>query len=120
MTSEEATRIFSEIEACPPLMRDEAKAAYLSREVDWILTLVDGREDQPGWARLMFRRQRNDLPYVAARVPLSDCPWLRYVHSGETVRLRGRIADVNARSIELESASVSQVIEAGHCPPRLS
>ncbi len=112
MTTEEATRIFSEIEACPPLMRDKVKAAYLSREVDWILTLADGHEERPGWARLMFRRQRSDLSFVAARVPLSDCPWLRYVHSGETVRLRGRIADVNARSIELEGASVSQVIDA--------
>ncbi len=110
----EPGKIFAEMKAQPPLMQDRAKAAYLSREVDWILTLADGHEERPGWARLMFRRQRSDLSFVAARVPLSDCPWLRHVHSGETIRLRGRIADVNARSIELEGASVSQVIDAAH------
>lgn len=112
--------IFAELEACPPFMRDQAKAAYLSREVDWILTLADGHEERPGWARLMFRRRRSDLGFVAARVPLSDCPWLRHVRSGETIRLRGRIAGIDALSIEVEGASVSQVIEAAHSPPRLS
>ena len=108
----EPEAIFSEISAQPPLRRDEARASYVGREVDWTLVYIDGWEQSRGRARLAFKQERSIVKCVFATVPLSDCPWLRHVHSGETIRLRGRIADIDGLSIELDGASVSQLIEA--------
>lgn len=106
----EPSEIFAEIDACPPLMRERKKVVYLGKDVDWVLNLVNGWEERSGQARLALKEQRSIVQYVAATVPLSDCPWLRHVHAGELLRVRGRIADVGTMSIELEGASVSHVV----------
>ena len=111
----EPEEIFAEIKAQPPLMRERAKSTFIGKEIDWVLTLVDGWEKGRGYARLMFRRQPSDVGFVAANVPLSDCPWLKHTHAGETIRLRGSIADGDTLTIELKGASVSHVVdEAAH------
>lgn len=110
----EPGKIFAAIEARPPLMREEAKAMYLGKDVDWILNLVNGWAERSERARLALRQERSNVQFVIATVPLSDCPWLRHVHASERLRIRGRIADIDNMSIELEGASVSHVVEAAH------
>ena len=111
-TKVEPSELFAKIDACPPLMREQAKAMYLGKEVDWILNLVNGWAERSEHARLALRQERSNVQFVIATVPLSDCPWLRHVHTGERLRIRGRIADIDGMSIELEGTSVSQLIEA--------
>src|SRR3989338_8153414 len=76
----EPAEIFSEISACPPLMRTQTKAVYIGREVDWTLTFTDGYEDRPGCARVMFHYQPHEVKFIAMGVPLADYPWLRSAH----------------------------------------
>ena len=110
----EPEAIFAEVDACPPLMRKEAKSRFIGQEVDWTLVFTDGWQESSGLARLAFRQQRNMVQFVAATVPLTDCPWLKHMHAGEIMRVRGRISELSRLAIMLEGASVSQVIEAAY------
>ena len=112
MRTLEPEAIFSEISAQPPLRRDEARASYVGREVDWTLVYIDGWEQSRGRARLAFKQERSIVKCVFATVPLADCPWLKHMHAGEIMRVRGRIAELNRLTLTLKGASVSQVIEA--------
>lgn len=105
-------RIFAEIEAQPMPAREQAKAAYVGKEVDWVLRLADGWEEEPGSARLAFRYQPNEVKFVSATVPLSDCPWLKHLHAGEVMRVRGRIAELGSLAIRLKGATVTQLVTA--------
>lgn len=113
----EPERIFSEIDAQPPLMREQARAAYVGKGVDWVLTFADGWQESSEFARLAFRQERSVVRFVKATVPLTDCPWLKHMHAGEIMRVRGRIAELDRLSITLRGASVSQFIQATHYPP---
>jgi len=109
-TALEPEAIFSAVSAQPPLRRDEARASYVGREVDWTLVYIDGWEQSRGRARLAFKQERSIARCVFASVPLTDCPWLKHLHAGEIMRVRGRIAELNQLTITLRGASVSQVI----------
>ena len=90
------------------------KAVYVGMEVDWALRFVDGYEELPGSARVLFRSRPSDLTYVAVTAPLADYPWLASLHRGEPVQVRGHIAEVSAMCIELKDASLLQLVEAAH------
>lgn len=108
----EPANIFEKIEAQPPLMRGQAKAAYIGKEVDWALTFADGYEDRSGKVRVMFRSRPHEIEFIAMRVALAEYPWLRSLRRGEPVQVRGRIADVGSTSIELRDARLLQLTEA--------
>ncbi len=112
MPAETPGTIFAEIEACPPLMRDDAKTKFIGREVDWTLVFANGWQESADLARLTFRQERGVVEFVAASVPLTECPWLKHMHAGEIMRVRGHIAELTRMTIELKGASVSQVVEA--------
>ena len=98
----EPSEIFAKIEACPPLMREQAKAAYLGKEVAWPVIFVDGYEQSSGHARLTFQYQPSEVKFIGATARLSDYPWLKSTRAGETIRLRGRIRSINTLAIELD------------------
>lgn len=104
--------IFAEIEARPVSAREQAKASYVGQEVDWVLKLADGWQENDQSARLTFRYQPNEVKFVSAAVPLSDCPWLKHLHAGEVMRVRGRIAELGSLTIRLKGASVTQLVAA--------
>ena len=107
----EPREIFTTIGARPPHLREQAKTAYLGKEVDWLLTFVDGWEERGESARLAFRQERGGVRFVVTRLALAD-PWLWLLRSGEPVRVHGRIADIGAQSIELSDARVTQLVGA--------
>ncbi|PIQ83469.1 MAG: hypothetical protein COV75_07485 [Candidatus Omnitrophica bacterium CG11_big_fil_rev_8_21_14_0_20_63_9] len=105
-------KIFSEIKAQPPLMQEQERSMYVGKEVDWTLLFADGYEASPGVARVMFRSEPNVLQFVAMNVRLADYPWLKSMHRGEVVRVRGRISGFSALSVELKNADLLQLAEA--------
>ena len=98
----DSANIFAEIDAHPPLMREEAVKTYAGKDVDWLLTFFSGREFGSGGVRLTFRVASQGLGMVVGAVSLSDYPWLRSLHADEVVRVRGRIHTIDTLSIELE------------------
>ena len=94
--------IFAEVDAHPPLMREEAIKTCVGKDVDWLLTFFNGYELGVGRARLMFRIASQGIGMVAGTVSLSDYPWLKSFHAGDAVRVRGRIRTIDTFSIELE------------------
>ena len=92
--------IFAKMDACPPLMRDEAQDAYLGKEVAWLLHFADGAVRQQGEAYLIFQVD-DGVRVVTGTVVLADYPWLKSLRTNETVRVRGRIRRVDAMKIEL-------------------
>src|SRR3989338_3076418 len=107
MTTDEARRIFSEIEACPPLMRAQARAAHIGKEVDWTASFFSGEIENKEQTFVAFRHDASDK-MLFARVKLADYPWLRSTKRGEVVRLRGRICDIGPLTIDLEAVSLAQ------------
>ena len=108
--------LFAEIDAQPPLMRDEAAKRYVGREVDWPLTFFSGHEHDLGQARVMFRVASQGIGMVVGAVSLSDYPWLRSLHADEAVRVRGRIRNIDTMSIELDISDlllVSDTFQSG-------
>lgn len=83
-----------------------AKNAYLGTDVDWALRFADGYEELPGYARLLFQSRARDLTYVAVTVPMADYPWLERMRQGEPLQVRGHVAEIGKRSIELTGASL--------------
>ena len=113
MTTNEAVKIFSEIEACPPLMRSKARAAHIGKEVDWTTTFFSGEMENEKRAFLAFRHEASDK-MIFTRASLADYPWLQSSQRGEPVRLRGRISKIGPLTIDLEGVSLTQIVEAAH------
>ena len=113
MMTDEAAKIFSEIEAGPPLMRAKARAAYIGKEVEWTAMFFSGEPENDERAFLAFRHEPSHK-MIFARVALADYSWLQSTRRGELVRLHGRIADIGPLTIDLEGVSLIQVAEAAH------
>ena len=113
MTTDEAVKIFSEIEACPPLMRSKARAVHIGKEVDWTATFFSGEMENEKRAFLAFRHEVSDK-MIFVRASLADYPWLQSAQRGEPVRLRGRISKIGPLTIDLEGVSLTQIVEAAH------
>ena len=111
MMTDEAAKIFSEIEAGPPLMRAKARAVYIGNEIDWTAAFFSGEMEDEERAFLALRHEASDK-MIFAHVSLLDYPWLQSTRRGEAVRLRGRIAEIGPLTIDLEVVSLSQVAEA--------
>ena len=111
MTTQEAVKIFSKIEAYPPLMRSKARAAYIGKKVDWTATFFSGEMENKKRVFLAFKHEASDK-MIFTRVKLADYPWLKTAQRGETVQLRGRIEKIDALTIDLESVSLTRVAEA--------
>ena len=105
-----SAKIFADIEAQPPLMRDEAAEAYLGQEVDWALTFASGSKDNSGNAHLSFHISNEVIRGVQGTVSLSEYPWLKSLRADEPVRVRGRIRAISTLSIELE---IGELVLAG-------
>lgn len=113
MTTDEAVKIFSEIEAYPPLMRAKARAAHVGKEVDWTATFFSGEMEDEERAFVAFRHEASDK-MLFARVSLADYPWLQSARRGEAVRLQGRISKIGPLTIDLEAVNLTQIVEAAH------
>ena len=96
------SEIFAEVEACPPLMREQAKAAYIGKEVAWPAIFANGYEQSLGQVRLMFQPDPTQVKFIGTTVCLLDYPWLKSTRAGETIHARGRIKNIDALRIELE------------------
>lgn len=94
--------IYAEINSHPPLMREQAKAAYIGREVDWPATFTDASEQPGEKASLMFYFEERDVRAVTGVVSLSEYPQLRSLHSDERLRVRGTIRKIDQLFIELD------------------
>lgn len=105
----EPSAIFKEIEAKPPLMREQAKAKYIGKQVKWTLTFLDGREGQDGEAHLTFHFNPQDIRMVSGNVFLSEYPRLRSMQPREALRVRGAIRKIDSLCIELEISELSLV-----------
>ena len=97
----EPTGIFAEMDAQPPLMRQQAAAAYLGKEVCWSLIFSNATQ-HGGQARLIFRFDPQSVRMVVGGVLLSSYPSLMRAHAGENALVRGRIRKIDDLSIELE------------------
>ena len=113
MTTDEAIKIFSEIEACPPLMRGKASAAHVGKEVDWIAIFFSGEMESKERAFVAFRHEPSKR-MIFAHVKIADYPWLQTAQRGEPVQLRGRIAGIDPLRIKLDAVSLTRVAEAVH------
>ena len=98
----ELLEIFTQIDSLPPLMRADAANAYVGKTVEWDLTFVDGDETAPGRAHLVFRSGSTGVRMIMADASLEDYPYLRSLPSGEAVRVRGRIKNIDALCINLD------------------
>ncbi len=111
ITTDDAVRIFSEIEARPPLMRAKARATHIGKEVDWTATFFSGEPEDEQRVFLAFRHEASDK-MIFTRVVMADYPWLQSMQRGALVRLHGRISDIGPLTIDLKAASLSPVAEA--------
>lgn len=112
----EPADIFAAIEARPPLMRKEAAASFIGREVNWTLTFSNGSEERPGQAWLIFRSDPHHVKMVAGYASLSDHPNLKTLQPGETVLASGRIRKIDTLYIELDIQDLvfTKAAEAAH------
>lgn len=107
MTTEEAVKIFSEIETYPPLMRAQARTTHVGKDVDWRATFFSGDMEDGQRVFVALRHEASDK-MLFAHVRLADYPWLQSTPRGETLRVRGRIANIGPLSIDLEAVILSQ------------
>ena len=94
--------IFAEIEAHPPLMREEAVKTYVGKDVNWTLTFWTGHMLDDHRVRLAFRVASQGISMVMGTVSLSEYPWLKALHANEMVQVSGRIRDIEPMSLELD------------------
>ena len=94
--------ILAEIQAQPPLMRQEAAKAYIGRMVNWPVTFANASEQSSGLAHLIFRFDSHHINMITGNVSLSDYPQLRALRSGERLRVRGTIRKIDQLFIELD------------------
>ena len=98
--------IGADIDAQPPLKRQEICQAYVGKEVDWLATFINGWKEPKGRAGLAFQVEPHGMT-IFGMVPLASYPWLESLGADETVRVRGRIRKVNALSITLDILELS-------------
>lgn len=110
----EPSAIFGEIESHPPLMREQARAAYIGREVAWSAIFVNGYEQSPGQVRLTFQPEPNEIKFISVTTRLSDYPWLKSACAGEAVRLRGNIRSIDTLSVEVDLKELVPAKPSGH------
>jgi len=109
MTTDEAVKIFSEIETYPPLMRASARAAHVGKEVDWRAAFFSGDMGDGQRVFVALRHEASDK-VLFAHVRLADHPWLQSTPRGETLRVQGRLADIGPLSIDLEAVTLAQAV----------
>ena len=110
------SRLFTEIDAQPPLMRVNAANAYIGKEVDWNLFFLDGSEPVPGMASIMFNSGVSANRIILGEVSLTEHPYLRALHSGEPVRVRGKIRKIDGLCIDLDITELmlAKAVDAVH------
>ena len=113
MMTDETAKTLSEIEAGPPLRRARARAAYIGEAVDWTTVFFSGEPEGEQHAFLTFRHDPSQK-MIFVRVSLVQYPWLQSAQRGESVRLRGQISAIDALTVDLEAATLSQVAEASY------
>ena len=94
--------IFTEVEAQPPLMRQQASKAYVGKTVNWPVIFANASEQPSGQAHLIFRFDEHNVRMIVGEVPLTQYPQLRSLRSGERLRVRGTIRKIDVLFIELE------------------
>lgn len=116
MRSIEPAGIFAEIDAQPPLMRQQTAAAYFGREICWSLMFANATEPYQGQARLMFRFNPDSVRMVVGDIVLSTYPSMMGARDGESVLVRGRVRKIDNLCIELEIQDLvlSRTLEATH------
>ena len=102
----ESSDIFEEIQAQPPLMRQEIRDTFIGKEVEWLLTFANGSVSR-GQAEVYFNAGPRDSGMVAGTASLAEYPWLKSLRVGEAVRVHGRINCVQALMIDLDILELS-------------
>jgi hypothetical protein len=107
MTTDEAVKVFSEIEAGPPLMRTKRWRALIGKAVDWTATFFSGEPEREKRAFIALRHEASDKMLFAS-VKLADYPWLLSCQRGEELRVQGRISKIEPLTIHLETVHLTQ------------
>ena len=102
LESVEPAEIFAEMDAQPPLVRQQAAAIYLDREVCWSLRFANATEPNQGQAHLIFRFDPYDIRMVVGDILLSEYPSMMGARVEENVLVRGRIRKIDNLCIKLE------------------
>ena len=112
----EPAAIFAEMDAQPPLMRPQAVAVYLGREVCWSLRFANATEPSQGQTRLIFRFSSHSIRMVVGDVTLSAYPSMTGTRVNENVLVRGRVRKIDNLCIELEihDLVLSRTLQAAH------
>ena len=97
----ESSDIFEEIQAQPPLMRQEIRDTFIGKEVEWLLTFANGSVHR-GRAEVYFHAGPRNSGMVAGTASLAEYPWLKSLRVGEVVRVHGHISRVQALMINLD------------------
>ena len=108
MTTDEAIKIFAEIDACLPLMRAKLRATHLGKSVDWTATFFSGELESNGRAFVALRHEASNKMLLAS-VKLDDHAWLLSCPRGEEVQVQGRIAKISALTIDLKTVRLTRV-----------
>ncbi len=97
----EPSRILADIEAQPPLMRDECARNYLDQPVDWVLIFRNASKNDRNQARLIFTTEPYGMQMVTGAVDLDCYPSLKFLPADTTVRVQGRIRKIDTSRIDL-------------------
>ena len=106
----EPSDIFEEIQAQPPLMRQEIRDTFIGREVEWLLTFANGSVSR-GRAEVYFNAAPHDIGMVVGTASVAEYPWLKSLRDGEAVHVRGRICRVEALMIHLDKLELTKSTE---------
>lgn len=90
------------MDAQPPLMRQQAAAVYLGREVCWSLRFSNATEPSQGQTRLIFRFDSHSVRMVVGDIALSSYPSMMSARVNENMLVRGRVRKIDNLCIELE------------------
>jgi len=105
-----ANKIIAEIEAVPPLQREDMAKAYVGIPVDWDMYFVYGTPDDKNKFRLMFSpTTRRTGIYVKCSVSKESNAHLLRITENTKLHVHGTIASIESGSIYLKDAKVSQI-----------
>jgi hypothetical protein len=90
------------MDAQPPLMRQQAAAVYLGKDVCWSLRFGNAMQISPGRAQLIFRFDPRSIRMVVGDVVLAAYPSLVRTRVGENILVRGRVQEIDDLRITLE------------------